>query len=103
MTSEIRVHIKEGSDLYYASVYLNRKIRHHVSLIELLRREISHIPESCSDPDVARAKLVWWMEELRCSKEYLSRHPLTKAISLEVQLRTISKKCAIIVISSLLR
>ena len=87
MADEIHFHVRKGSDLYYASLYLGKEIRNQTCLIELLRREIGHIPETCTEPDVARAKLAWWMEEFRRTKECLSRHPLTKAIGLTEQPR----------------
>ena len=82
MPNKVGAQIKEGSDLYYATLYLNKEIRNQACLIEMLRREVCHIPESCSEPDIARAKLAWWMEEFKRTKECLSRHPLTKALTL---------------------
>jgi phytoene synthase len=82
MANKVGAQIKEGSDLYYAALYLNKEIRNQACLIEMLRREVSHIPESCSEPDIARAKLAWWIEEFKRTKECLSRHPLTKALTL---------------------
>ena len=82
MANKVGAQIKEGTDLYYAALYLNKEIRNQACLIEMLRREVSHIPESCSEPDIARAKLAWWIEEFKRTKECLSRHPLTKALTL---------------------
>ena len=79
---KVGAQVKEGSDLYYATLYLNKEIRNQACLIEMLRREVCHIPESCSEPDIARTKLAWWIEEFKRTKECLSRHPLTKALML---------------------
>ncbi len=82
MANNVGAQIKEGSDLYYATLYLNKEIRSQTCLIEVLRREVCNIPESCSEPDIARAKLAWWIEEFKRTKDRLSRHPLTKALTL---------------------
>ena len=82
MADKVGAQIKEGSDLYYSTLYLNKEIRNQAFLIEMLRREVCRIPESCSEPDIARAKLAWWIEEFKRTKDRLSRHPLTRALTL---------------------
>jgi len=72
--------IREGSTLYYATLYLPDTLKSQVLLLHVLHDEISNIPLTCSDPGVARIKLEWWREEVERINLNSARHPLGKQL-----------------------
>ncbi|MCZ6895845.1 MAG: squalene/phytoene synthase family protein [Gammaproteobacteria bacterium] len=71
-----------GSDFYYASLYLPPRARSAVNVLEACRREITRIPQTCSDRGVAHTKLAWWRDEFKRLGEASPRHELTRGLSL---------------------
>lgn len=71
-----------GSDFYYATLYLDPIIRHQCNVLESCRREIGQIPQTCSDRDVAYAKLAWWQDELQRIVHARPRHALSRNLAL---------------------
>lgn len=70
-----------GSDAYYALLYAPAPLRHSLALLEGYRSAIAGIPFNCSSPDVARAKLAWWQDEIARLGTGEERHVLCRALA----------------------
>ena len=70
-----------GSDFYYAGLYLLPRARAAVNVLEACRREITRIPQTCSDRGVAHTKLAWWRDEFERLGQASPRHELTHGLS----------------------
>lgn len=69
-----------GSDSYYAVRFAPRKLRPALSLVNAMYQSLRDIPLTCSEPEVALAKLEWWKQELDNMERGLGRHPITRAL-----------------------
>lgn len=70
-----------GSDLYYALLYAPAALRPTLTLLEAFRRHVVNVPLTCSNPDIARAKLAWWHGELHAFAATGSQHTLLRALA----------------------
>lgn len=80
VTSHENWQVQEGSTVYYATLYTPPATRTPVRLLHALHDEIRRIPESVSDPGVARIKLEWWREEADRIQQRQARHPIGRQI-----------------------
>ena len=71
----------EGSDFYYACLYLPAEQRQAAHILGALRDELLNIPETCDDLGVAHTKLAWWRTEIANIPIRSSAHPLAAAFS----------------------
>jgi phytoene synthase len=70
-----------GSSYYYATLFLEPERRTAFDSLFAYGREIEDIPQTCSDPGIARIKLQWWREELaRAFEQRQAGHPVTQLI-----------------------
>lgn len=72
--------IQPGSNLYYATRFIDNKIRDWQLPIYALYETLMAVPDTCSDPGVARIKLHWWMEQCHTLSEESAEHPLLKIL-----------------------
>mgnify|MGYP005852386423 CR=1 FL=1 len=70
--------LRDASVPYCATLFMNPDSKTPVQLLHALHEEISRIPDTCSDPGVARIKLDWWREEMARADRNQARHPLGK-------------------------
>jgi len=70
-----------GSDFYYATFYLDPVTRHQCNVLEACRREVGRIPQTCSDLNVAYAKLAWWHDEFERINHASPRHEISRNLA----------------------
>jgi phytoene synthase len=74
-----------GSSLYYALRFSPIDVRSRLELLHHLGRQVQDIPDTVSEPDIARRKLLWWEEEFGRLFSGTPSHPLTRALLPAVQ------------------
>lgn len=67
-----------GSSLYYALRFSPPVARPWLEQLHRLGREVQEIPDTVSEPGVARLKLQWWEEEIERLFAGTPRHPRTR-------------------------
>ena len=70
-----------GSELYYALLFVPPSIRPALTLLEAFRRLLATVPQHCSNPAIARAKLAWWHGELHTLNTSAARHVMVRALA----------------------
>jgi phytoene synthase len=73
---------KSGSSFYYSFLFLPEAQRQAITALYAFCREVDDVVDECKDPDVARAKLAWWRDEIRTtfSTSGKPNHPVCKAL-----------------------
>lgn len=71
---------RAGSMPYYALLYAPSPLRQALTLIESFRQLMISIPLTCSNLDIAHAKLAWWHEEVARIGDGVPRHALGRAL-----------------------
>lgn len=77
----------DGSDLYYALLYQEDNTKCLLSILFAIEHEVIEITTKVQDLGIARQKLSWWNEELLRYQESKPRHPLTKALRLNNEIK----------------
>jgi 15-cis-phytoene synthase len=74
---------KSGSSFYYSFLFLPEAQRQAITALYAFCREVDDVVDECKDPDVARAKLTWWRDEIRTtfSDSGKPNHPVCKALA----------------------
>ena len=70
-----------GSSFYYAFRFLPPDRRRAITAFYAFCREVDDIADECRDPQVARAKLAWWREEVVNLYAGKPSHPVTQALA----------------------
>ncbi|MCP5277605.1 MAG: presqualene diphosphate synthase HpnD [Thiobacillus sp.] len=70
-----------GSSFYYAFRFLPPDRRRAITAFYAFCREADDIADECHDPQVARAKLAWWREEIGNLYSGKPGHPVTQALA----------------------
>jgi phytoene synthase len=70
-----------GSSFYYSFLFLPPERRRAVTALYAFRREVEDVVAECRDAGVARAKLMWWREELERVYEGTPQHPVARALA----------------------
>jgi len=70
-----------GSNLYYSVLFVPSEQRRAVIALYAFCRELDHAVNEASDPGVARAKLLWWRDELGATFADHPQHPVTRALA----------------------
>lgn len=73
--------ISSGSSFYYSFLFLPPDRRRAITALYAYCREVDDVVDECTDPGVARTKLVWWREEVERLYEAKPQHPVTKALA----------------------
>jgi phytoene synthase len=71
---------QSGSSFYYSFLFLPREKREGITALYAFCREVDDAVDECSDPEVARAKLAWWRQELAATYAGHPRHPVGEAL-----------------------
>jgi phytoene synthase len=69
-----------GSSFYYAFLFLPPPRRAAITAFYAFCREVDDIVDEVHEPDVARAKLAWWRQEVRQAFAGQAQHPVMKAL-----------------------
>jgi 15-cis-phytoene synthase len=83
MTPEEYCHQKaaqSGSSFYYSFLFLPPERRRAITALYAFCREVDDAVDEPADPQVARAKLQWWRQEVAQLYAGNAQHPVTKAL-----------------------
>jgi len=69
-----------GSDLHYALLMAEHRQRGPLLAVWALWVELSNVPVTVSDADVAQRKLQWWREELQRAADGGGDHPVSQLL-----------------------
>jgi phytoene synthase len=69
-----------GSSFYYSFRFLPPEQRRAITAFYAFCREVDDVADECHDPQVARAKLQWWREEVGRLFDGVPGHPVTQAL-----------------------
>ena len=70
-----------GSSFYYSFLFLPKERRRAITALYAYCREVDDIVDECTDPGVARTKLVWWREEVARIYTGKAQHPVARALA----------------------
>lgn len=70
-----------GSSFYYSFLFLPTERRRAITALYAYCREVDDVVDECTDPGVARSKLVWWREEVARLYDGKPQHPVTRALA----------------------
>lgn len=69
-----------GSSFYYSFLFLPPPQRQAITALYAFCREVDDVVDECSDPEVARNKLLWWRQEIDRMPDGAPQHPVTQAL-----------------------
>ena len=70
-----------GSSFYYSFLFLPKERRRAITALYAYCREVDDVVDECTDPGVARTKLVWWREEVARIYTGKAQHPVARALA----------------------
>jgi phytoene synthase len=70
-----------GSTLYYSVLFLPQSQRRAVVALYAFCRELQDAVDQASDPAIARAKVLWWRNELQATFAGNPQHPVMHALA----------------------
>lgn len=70
-----------GSSFYYSFLFLPAERRRAITALYAYCREVDDVVDECTDPGVARSKLIWWREEVARLYDGKPQHPVTRALA----------------------
>jgi phytoene synthase len=73
--------VARNAELYYSLLFAPRDQRAALIPLYTFWQEIRAIPDTCTDAQVAGAKLAWWHEEAHELVAGRARHPVAKALA----------------------
>jgi len=71
---------QSGSSFYYSFLFLPPERRRAIVALYAFCREVDDVVDEVHDPDVARAKLAWWRQEIRATFDGAPQHPVARAL-----------------------
>ncbi|MCX7172214.1 MAG: presqualene diphosphate synthase HpnD [Proteobacteria bacterium] len=69
-----------GSSFYYSFLFLEPPRRQAITALYAFCREVDDVVDECSDPHLARGKLLWWRQEIAAMYAGKPGHPVTQAL-----------------------
>jgi phytoene synthase len=69
-----------GSSFYYSFLFLPPERRRAITALYAFCREVDDVVDECTDPQLARTKLVWWRQEVANLHAGRPQHPVTRAL-----------------------
>ncbi|OBS10464.1 presqualene diphosphate synthase HpnD [Acidihalobacter prosperus] len=76
---------RSGSSFYYSFLFLGEARRQAIIALYAFCREVDDVVDRGLSPEVARAKLNWWREELDRLYSGSPAHPVTRALAVAVE------------------
>jgi len=70
-----------GSSFYYSFLFLPPQQRQAITALYAFCREVDDVVDEVSDPAVARAKLLWWYQEVERMAGGTAQHPVGQALA----------------------
>ena len=72
--------VQSGSSFYYSFLFLPAERRRAITALYAFSREVDDTVDECTDPAVARNKLMWWRKEIKAMLDGQPSHPVTQAL-----------------------
>jgi 15-cis-phytoene synthase len=72
--------VQSGSSFYYSFLFLPVERRRAITALYAFCREVDDTVDECTDPTIARNKLVWWRREVQAMLNGNPSHPVTQAL-----------------------
>jgi len=72
--------VQSGSSFYYSFLFLPAERRRAITALYAFCREVDDTVDECTDPTVARNKLLWWRKEVKATLDGAPSHPVTQAL-----------------------
>lgn len=72
--------VQSGSSFYYSFLFLPVERRRAITALYAFCREVDDAVDECTDPTVARNKLIWWRKEITAMLAGAPTHPVTQAL-----------------------
>lgn len=69
-----------GSSFYYSFLFLPPERRRAITALYAYCREVDDTVDDCREPQVARAKLHWWRDEIDATFRGSPNHPVSRAL-----------------------
>lgn len=82
---------RSGSSFYYSFLFLSDERRRAITALYAFCREVDDIVDRDLAPQIARARLHWWLEEIDRLYSGKPTHPVTRALNEWVHLFEISR------------
>ena len=76
---------KSGSSFYYSFRFLPTQQRQAIIALYAFCREVDDTVDEIADTDIARAKLIWWREEIQRTFQGIATHPVGLALQTALQ------------------
>ena len=73
--------VASGSSFYYSFLFLPPERRRAITALYAFCREVDDVVDEVRDAGVARAKLVWWREEVGRIYHGTPQHPVARALA----------------------
>lgn len=70
-----------GSSFYYSFLFLPPERRRAITALYAFCREVDDVVDEMQDPEVARARLAWWSDEIGRLYAGDPQHPVTRALA----------------------
>ncbi|TAK92110.1 MAG: squalene synthase HpnD [Burkholderiaceae bacterium] len=72
---------QSGSSFYYSFLFLPPERRRAITALYAFCREVDDVVDECSDPQLARTKLLWWRQEVARLYAGQPSHPVAHALT----------------------
>ena len=72
---------QSGSSFYYAFRFLPDERRRAITAFYAFCREVDNVVDNATDPGIARAKLLYWRQEIDTLYRGEAQHPVTQAMA----------------------
>lgn len=69
-----------GSSFYYSFLFLSKPRRRAITALYAFCREVDDVVDDNRTPEVGRAKLQWWKEEVERLYQNKPQHPISRAL-----------------------
>ncbi len=71
---------RSGTSFYYSFLFLPPERRRAITALYAFCREVDDVVDEVSDPQLARAKLAWWRQEIGATFTGAPQHPVARAL-----------------------
>jgi len=71
---------QSGSSFYYSFLFLPPDRRRAITALYAFCREVDDVVDEITEPEVARAKLAWWRNEIGAAYAGSPQHPVSRAL-----------------------
>jgi phytoene synthase len=80
------------SSFYYSFLFLPDAQRRAITALYAFCREVDDVVDECREPQIARAKLQWWRDEIARAYDGQAQHPVTRALAAYIALYALQRE-----------